>query len=55
MVLREPHGRTFNKRATRAIILNYMYPPNGMTLTEEERTAGGSSVELKLQRSLDGL
>jgi hypothetical protein len=33
----------------------YMYPPNGMTLTQEERAAGGNSTVLKLQRSLYGL
>jgi hypothetical protein len=30
----------------------YMYPPNGMTLAQDERIAGGTSPVLKLQRSL---
>jgi hypothetical protein len=33
----------------------YMYPPNGMVLTEDERIAGGLTPGLKLQRSLYGL
>jgi hypothetical protein len=33
----------------------YMYPPNGMVLTQDERIAGGSTPFLKLQRSLYGL
>jgi hypothetical protein len=33
----------------------YMYPPNGMTFTQDERIAGGASHVLKLQRSLYGL
>jgi hypothetical protein len=33
----------------------YMYPPNGMTLSQSERVSGGSSPVLKLQRSLYGL
>jgi hypothetical protein len=32
-----------------------MYPPNGMTLTKEEQSAGGTFPVLKLQRSLVGL
>ncbi len=32
-----------------------MYPPNDMTLTEEERAASGTSSGTKLQRSLYGL
>jgi len=33
----------------------YMYPPHGMSLTSEERSAGGEVPVLKLQRSLYGL
>jgi hypothetical protein len=33
----------------------YMFPPNGMTLTEKERTAGVLSTKIKFQRSLYGL
>jgi hypothetical protein len=33
----------------------FMYPPNGMTLTQAECAAGGPTAVLKLQRSLYGL
>jgi hypothetical protein len=33
----------------------FMYPPQGMQLTDEERLAGGEAPVLKLQRSLYGL
>jgi hypothetical protein len=32
-----------------------MYPPNGMTLTWDDRAVGGASMVLKLQCSLYGL
>jgi hypothetical protein len=33
----------------------YVYPPNGTTLTEDERIAGGNTPVLKMQRSFYGL
>jgi hypothetical protein len=33
----------------------FMYPPLGMSLTDEERSAGGEILVMKLQRSLYGL
>jgi hypothetical protein len=45
----------YTKAAIEADADIYMYPPNGMTLTPEERATGGQNTVLKLQRSLYGL
>jgi hypothetical protein len=45
----------YTKAAIESDSDNYMYPPNGMVLTEDERIAGGPTPVLKLLRSLYGL
>jgi hypothetical protein len=58
-VLRTDGGLEYKNAYTKAHIESdsdiYMYPSNGMTLTKEEQSAGGTTPVLKLQRSLYGM